>query len=175
MQNKAIKNIHTLDNNVYYFQYIFYSYANSLILTETIRLYLYNNYTELYVTNEEQSFLNSLKSYDHRLLQGPQEAFAEIFRNKIFLQGIQLELFDQEIDDPVRYFKYKFIDSDFLLKINEKDWDLMILWCEYLKKQLRSNLAVTRHIARSLLFSDEPNRAFEESNLAVELIWRKCT
>lgn len=170
MQSKIFFDGDNTGSAMYNLQFDFYIYAISLIYSETKDIYLNNDYSKLYLTKDEIISFPKLETYDHRLLQNPHDYFAAAFRYKLNIEGIQIEIPVNPTVEPKSYFNSLFVDIELLKKADKKDWDVLVMWCEFIKNQLRSKLPITGCIARSLLFSDNMKEAFKESYLAAHLI-----
>lgn len=163
------------NSQVYNMQFEMYSYIISHMFQEIKILYLNNPYTELYLDEERITSLSKIETFDHRLMQTPHDCFAAVFRYKFVMGGeFQKELLSLEEEQILKLFNSKFIDVDFLEKIEKSYWFLTVKWFDFITEEINKSLSISRQIALSVLenntFETDSKFAWEASRNAEKLI-----
>ena len=142
-------------------QFDMYSYASATIFEEVRRLYLYNQYVNLYIPRSKLDIYRDIERFDQRIIKESHDSWAAVFRYQFLHGSFEKTLFEDSEKEIIDYYSYHYRDVKFLDKIDKELWYLTKHWKMFLENEVQTNYSITREIAESVLVN---NTSIENSD-----------
>ena len=139
---------------VHEMQFDMYSYASSTIFEEVSKLYLCNQYVNLYIPESILKIYKDIKQWDHRIIQKSHDSWAAVFRYQFLHGSYKKTLFEDSEKEIIDYHSCYYKDVLFLEKIDKELWYLTKEWRIFLENEVQTNYSITREIAESVLVNN---------------------